>query len=168
MNTYRFHASPGFYWSNYHNVATLTSEAVVQSLAGVVVRSIVPANYGGYAVDLQLDRDNHHDAVADIHAAMDQLGLNVAQVVITEWATSIVEGALLGTGGGAAAGSATKDPVVFLIVTALGALIGAAVGSGLNSAKAMYRADRIYPSRYGWQFTQLQVRQPGWRPQPSM
>jgi hypothetical protein len=98
MKTYRFQPSPAFYWWNYRNVATFTTQAVVQSLAGAVVRSIVPAEYGGYAVDLQLDRDNHHDAVADIHAAMVQLSFNVARVVITEWATSIVEGALLGDG----------------------------------------------------------------------
>jgi hypothetical protein len=161
MNTYRFQAAAA-----YRSAPTLTAEALLETLAGVVVRSVVAAPYGGYEVDLQLDRGNHHQAIAEIHDALLQSGFNVAQIVITEWATSVVEGAIFGTGGGAAIGSATKDPVAFFILTALGLVVGAAVGRGIYTAKALYQADRMNWHPYGWRLTQLVLPQPSFEAQP--
>ncbi len=155
MNTYRFNASPAFRHWNYQLLPTLTANSLTQTLAGVVVRQLVTSAQAGYDVDLQLDRPNHHEAVADIHAALAQLGFNMAQAVITEWATSVVEGAVLGTASGGALGSATKDPWAMFFGAVIGLLVGASVGSGVNTVKAMYQADRMFPHRYGWQLTEL-------------
>lgn len=165
MNTYRFHAAPAFNHWNYRVLPTLTADSLTNTLAGAVVRNLVTSSQGGYYVEVQLDRTNHQDAVADIHAALTQLGFNTAQAVITEWATSVVEGALLGTAGGGALGSTTKDPLAMLFSAAIGLLVGAAVGSGINTVKAMYQADRVHWSRYGWQFTQLPLPRPQLGPQ---
>jgi hypothetical protein len=159
MNTYHFHASHGFPQWNYRFAPTLTSDLLVQTLADIAVRELVASKWGGYNIELQCERANHHEAVADINAALAQLGFDTAQVLITEWATSMVEGALVGGAGGGAIGSAAKNPWAVVFGAVVGLLVGSAVGSGMNTIKAMYRADRINPHRYGWQFTQLQISQ---------
>jgi len=172
MRTYRFHASPAApYWSwNYHATPVLAADALMQTLAGAVVRELVASPHGGFLVDVQIDRPDHHVALADIESALRQLGYDTAQAVITESATSVVEGALLGTAGGGALGSATKDPWAMLLTAAIGLVVGVAVGSGVNTIRAMYQADRLHPfGGGGWQFTQLPLPQPdgGQQPGPS-
>jgi hypothetical protein len=155
MNTYRFHAFPSApYWSwNYHALRALSAESLAQVLAGVVVRKLVAAPKGGYEVDIQPARPNHHDALADIETALSELGLTTAQAMITEWVTSIVEAAVLGGVGGGAMGSATKDPFLTIGGVILGLVIGVAVGSAMLVVKAEYQADRIDPFGSGWRLS---------------
>ncbi len=162
MRTYRFHAYPAgpyFRWS-YSGVPALSADSLVTALAGGTVRELVASRHGGYEVDIQLDRPTHTDALADIESALWQMGFETAQALITEWASSLVEGALLGTAGGGAIGSASKDPIGALVGAIIGLAVGAVVGSTLQTAKVRYQADRLHPHGGGWLLTQLQPPQP--------
>ena len=155
MNTYRLHAYPSApYWSwNFHATPIITAEALAQTLSGVVIRQLSASPHGGYDLDIRLDRPSHQDAIADIESALRQFGFDTAQAVITEWVTSVVEGALLGGAGGTAIGSASKDPVAIVVGAIIGLLVGAAVGSAMQTVKATYEANRLHPFGGGWHLT---------------
>ncbi len=155
MNTYRLHAHPSApYWSwNFHAIPLLTEDALAQTLPGVVIRQLSASPHGGYDLDIRLDRPTHQEAVADIELALRQFGFDTAQALITEWVTSVVEGALLGGAGGGAIGSASKDPVVIVFGAVIGLLVGAAVGSAMQTVKATYEANRLHPFGGGWHLT---------------
>ena len=59
-----------------------------------------------------------------IEQGFGQLDFSLAQALITEWATSIMEGALIGGTGGGVIGSSSKQAGP----TAAGAIIGVVVG----------------------------------------
>ena len=124
-----------------------------QTLSGVVIRQLSASPHGGYDLDIRLDRPSHQDAIADIESALRQFGFDTAQAVITEWVTSVVEGALLGGAGGTAIGSASKDPVAIVVGAVIGLLVGAAVGSAMQTVKATYEANRLHPFGGGWHLT---------------
>jgi Glycine zipper 2TM domain len=84
---------------------------------------------------------------------MEQLGFNVAQVLVTEWLTSALEGALVFGAGGGVLGSATKDPWLMAAGALLGALAGAAAGSLMRTAKARLDAQLLHPFGGGWRIT---------------
>jgi hypothetical protein len=164
MNTYRFHASRAPQFWDYGATPTLSTDDIVQSLAGAAVHELIAYTNGGYDVHVQLDRANHADALTELETALLQLGFNIVQAEITELVTAALEGAFLGGAGGGALGSATKDPFAAFAGLVIGAIAGALVGRGMQTIKARYRADRLAPGV--WQLTQLPLPQPDSGQQP--
>ncbi len=166
MNTYRFHAQPHLHFAfSGWGMPELNAASFAETLAGSTVRGLTAAA-GGYDVDLRLDRASHQQALDDLSTVLQQVGFNVAEVIVTEWVSSVVEGALLGVLGGGAVGSKSQDAATTLIVGAIGALAGGVVGSHLQTVRATYLAQRLYPYAAGWQLTQLKrvANGPAFRP----
>ncbi len=169
MRTYRFHAfqHSQFWRFPDGSFPVLTGQSLATALTGAVVRELVASHRGGYDVEVQLDRATHQAALAEIEAALQQLGFDTAQALITEWATSAVTGALFGTVGGGVAGSVTKDPASILLVAAIGLVVGSLVGMSMHSIRATFQAHR-HPFGGGWQIAPNGVTRPalGMRPYP--
>jgi hypothetical protein len=81
MNTYRFHASRAPQFWDYGTMPTLSTDDIVQSLAGAAVHELIAYTNGGYDVHVQLDRANHADALTELETALLQLGFNIVQAV---------------------------------------------------------------------------------------
>lgn len=159
MKTYRFHAAPVpsyFRWSP-GSPPGITSASLAQTLAGVVVRQVIASPQGGYDIAMDIERPTHGEALADIEAALGSFGYATTQAVITEWATSVVETGLLGTVGGGALGSATKDPLAALAGALIGFVVGAAVGSTMRRITAIYQADRLNHFGGGWNLSPMPI-----------
>jgi hypothetical protein len=145
MNTYRFRAIPRIATAfSYRGLPQVTTQSLGQLLVGVTVHQLTGTPSVGYDIHLQLDRQSHHDALTEIYFAMQQLGLTVTQAVITEWVTSVVEGALVGATGGGAIGASAKDPWAILLGGAVGFFVGAAAGSLIKTAKATHDARLVH------------------------
>jgi hypothetical protein len=154
VNTYRFRALPKFLYAiAFPELPELTVQVIGQTLTGATVHELTGDPTSGYDVHMQLDRSSHHEALDDIRSGMEQLGFNVAQVLVTEWLSSVLEGALVGGAGGGALGAATKDPWVMAAAALLGALAGAAAGSLVRTVKARFDAQLLHPFGGGWRIT---------------
>ena len=163
MNTYRFHLYPSnpYFHGAFPGSNALTAESLAQALVPVIVHEVFARPQGGYNVALGMRRQDHAEALADLENALGSLGYSMTQAIITEWATSMVESAIVGIGaGGLAGGAATKSPIGALITAAIGGLVGLGVGSGLRRVVAIYQADRLRQYPYGWQLTALPLPTP--------
>jgi hypothetical protein len=152
--TYRFHARPlpAFHWSP---MPQLTSESVQQAIVGALIRELTPSPQGAALIEVAMERPSHGDALDEISTALQQLGFDVAQALVTEWATAAVEGAIAGAAGGGALGSATRDAGTVVATVIVGGLVGAAFGSLKPVLKASYQAVRLHPFGGGWQLTSI-------------
>lgn len=142
INRYAFVARPGYQVSYMDQALALTKETLTRQLAGAIVRQLVAHEDGSHEIELQLQRSSHPDALTEIADVLPQFGLDFAQAVITEVVTNAAEGAILGRGGSAFGGAATKNPWAALLITAMGTIGGAAVGSLLETVVARYEAHR--------------------------
>jgi hypothetical protein len=151
VNTYAFHAHPrnrfGF---PYADVPQVTAALLSQAIPDLLVRSLSTVPSGGYDVEVQLERDSHPTALADIAGVFEQWGFTIAQTVITEWVSSIVEGALLGAGGGCVVGVSTKDAEKFVVSGLVGVVIGGILGAFTQRTQSQYAATRLntFPGRW--------------------
>lgn len=161
ISTYRFHARRVYpAWSyEYFAGPDLTRRGLAQALAGATIRELTDSASGGYDVHVELSRNTHHDAVAEIEAALAQYAFYTVQVEVTEWVTGLVEGALIGGSGGGALGAATKSLAGLVVGLVVGGIVGAIFGQSAQAIQVRYRADRIAPG--WWQLTQLPVQQRG-------
>ena len=166
INTYRFNARHSYNRWNYPGgvLPVLTHNHLLQTLAGVTIRELSNSPNGGYDLHIELSRDTHDNAVADIEAALSQLAFYTVQAEITEWATAVAEGALLGGSGGGAIGASTRTVAGLLIGIGVGAIVGAIFGQASQTIKARYQASRIMPGV--WQIVTIPVPQQGFEPGP--
>lgn len=145
-----------FHYPGY-SVRQLTIAAIVRSLAGATVHSMIGSPVSGYDVELQLDRPSHAEAMHEIRVAFAQLGFGVAQAVVTEWLTSTLEFALFGGAGGGALGATSKDPGVTILCALIGAGAGAIAAQFMKALKARFDARLIHPyGPEGWSVTPQQ------------
>lgn len=160
ISTYRFHAKrvhPA--WSYFYSATPpLTRAGLSRTLAGVTIHELADSS-GGHHVHIELARSTHDDAIAQIEAALAQFAFYTVQIEVTEWATALVEGALIGGSGGGALGAATRNVVGLVAGVLVGGILGAIFGQSAWSPQARYRADRIAPG--WWQLMQLPVPQQG-------
>lgn len=147
IRRYRFHAAPARVWNPYLAVPSLTPEALAGALPGTLVRGLanLPANQG-YHVEVQLDRQSHEQAIAEIEQAVAQFGLQIVEAYIVEVATAAAETALAAGAGGGLIGSSTRNAGATLAGALIGLAVGAAVGSQIERVVAAYRVTRPYPA----------------------
>jgi hypothetical protein len=166
IHTYRFNVRHAYNRWNYPGgvLPALTPAHLLQSLAGVGIRELTASPSGGYDVHIELKRDSHQDAVTEIESVLAQYAFYTPQTEVTEWATAVAEGALLGGSGGGAIGASTRTLEGLILGAGIGAIVGAIFGQAAQTIKARYLADRIMPGM--WQFTQAPIPQRGFGPQP--
>jgi hypothetical protein len=123
----------------------LTPEVLASALPAGTQYTLTPLA-DGYELAIDLDRHDHGQAMVDLDSALRQIGFSVLQASITEFATSWIEGSLIGTAGGAVLGAATKSLEGFLAL----ALSGFVLGALRQTEKAKYLA---MPTAHGWQIT---------------
>lgn len=161
MNSYRFYARS--YYPRYAlwgGAPSLSTDALAQSVAGVIVREIVETNDGGYVVDVQLQRNAHEDALNEIFAVAEQAGFQIVEATVTEWVTSWIEGLLFGAGGGTIVGAELRQDAGALIGLFVGAAVGAIGGALKPKIKAQYHAQRNILVQGGWLLTPIQPEPP--------
>jgi len=160
INTYRFHAKNLYNaWTYVGGVQpALTRDGLAQALQGAAIRELTTSPNSGCDVHIELARNTHHDALTEIETALANYAFYTVQAEVTEWATAVAEGALLGGSGGGAIGASTRSVGGFIIGAALGAIVGAIFGQAAQTMTARYRADRIAPGM--WQFTPLPLPRP--------
>jgi hypothetical protein len=101
----------------------------------------------------------------DIGAVLERLGYSIVEATVTEVASSLAEGSVLGLLGGASAGSATRNGVIALVGAVAGLIAGGVAGSQVQRVVATYR---VTPSLTGWQLTRVQPETGGaFRPQAA-
>jgi hypothetical protein len=155
MNTYRLRLRPaGYYGVTRWGPPSLSAETVADALPGAVIRSLVADTTGGLDLDLQLQRPSHKQALDDIAVALQQIGWNIVEAMVTEWVNATAQGIVLGGLGFGAAGSASHDPGIMLVAAVAGALVGGVAGSFVQKVKVVYQVQRAYPS--GWMLTPTQ------------
>lgn len=170
MPTYRVHAYPTnpYFHGAFPGHNAFTAESLAQALAPVIIQELVAAPQGGYDIMVDMRRQDHAEAIADIENALSSFGYSMTQAVVTEWATSTLESAIVGIGaGGLVGGSATRNQIGALISAAIGCLVGLGVGSSMRRVVAMYQADRLRHYPYGWQLTALPLPGPDAAPGPA-
>ena len=163
MHTYRFHVTPTYptFYSIYGQLPVLSKELVSKTFLGVILNELTPVPNGGYTVEMHSGHADRGEVMRVIEQGFGQLGFSLAQALITEWATSIVEGALIGGTGGGVIGSSSKQAGPTAAGAIIGLVVGGLVGAAMRRAVATYRADRQHPyrysptARYGWEITQL-------------
>lgn len=125
----------------------LTEESLASFVAAGTQYSLTPL-VDGYELALDLERRDHAQTMTDIASALRQLGFQVAQVTIIEFASTWLEGGALGSLGGAAIGAATKSAEGFLVLAFAGLILGAIAGGARQFEKARYFAT---PTASGWE-----------------
>ena len=135
----------------------LTEAGIVQVLAGTLVRDLVAGPQGAFEVQLELYRQTHQDALSEIAAALAQRGFDVTEAVVVEWATSVLEGLVLGGLGGGAIASSTRNAESAAFGAFAGGIFGMILGSFVPKATAAYQAQRADPVTGSWQLVQVQM-----------
>jgi len=100
---------------------------------------------GGLDIDLQLQGPSHEQARDDLAVALQQIGWNVVEAVVTEWVNASAQGIVLGGLGFGIAGSAGRDPGIMLVAAVAGAVVGGVAGSFVQKVKVAYQVQRAYP-----------------------
>jgi hypothetical protein len=142
----------------------LTAQSIAPLLPGSRV-STITAFEGGYTIAIEMDRDAHSAAMAELTIAFQQLGFTVLEAAIIEFIDSLLEGAAVGAASGAAIGAATKSGEGFLWFFVGGLVAGALLGSSHKDVKARYLARRPFPG-VDWQITRLDPEPPTAQTQP--
>lgn len=132
--------------------ASLTGAALTRLLPTAAVQSITPLA-DGYEVAVDLERQDHAQAMNDFETAFQQLGLRIVQATITELATSWLEGGAIGAISCAAVGAATKSAEAFVALLLAGSAVGALVGGQRQTAGRRLLARRAIG---GWDITSLE------------
>lgn len=81
-----------------------------------------------------------------------QLGFDIAEAVIIELATAVVDGAVVGALFGTAADCSSKNPLVVLCCAAIGSAMGVAIGDLVSITGATSRAGRLLQREAGRSF----------------
>jgi len=147
VNTYRLRVRPlGYYGASRWGPASLSAETVADARPGAVVRSLAADTTGGLDIDLQLQRPSHEQARDDIAiaVALQQIGWNVVEAVVTEWVNASAQGSVLGGLGFGIAGSAGHDPGIMLVAVVADAVVGGVAGSFVQKVKVVYQVQRAY------------------------
>jgi len=126
--------------------STELTQALVASVLPTGTKFSLTPLVDGYGLAVDLDRQDHAQAMTDMESAFRQLGFSVLQSAIIEFASSWLEGGAIGTVGGALLGAATKSAEGFLALVLAGLVIGAL----RQTARAQYIAT---PTAGGWQIT---------------
>jgi hypothetical protein len=148
MHTYRLIARP-----NIHFLGTNLTEAFLEeAIAGAVVRELTVDAQGHHTVDLQLARDSDEQALDEIVSLLERLGFSILEATVSEWASEVFEGAVVGLLGGGTLGLATEKGPVAAIGAVAGAIVGGLVGSEARRLATQYRARR---TNWGWTFAEL-------------
>ena len=150
MNTYTIHLQPHY---GAWGTRPLTHEVIANALAGAVIRQLDADVYGRVVLDLALRRPSHADALNEVAFAVQDLGYSIVQATATEWASSLVEGMLLGAVGGGGAGATTKNPGFAFLAGVIGGIAGGLVGSSVQRKKIIFE---VRPTYAGWRFTPVQ------------
>jgi hypothetical protein len=124
----------------------LSEEALASFVPAGTQYSLTPL-VDGYDLALDLEGHDHAQAMADLDSALRQLGFQVGQATIIEFASNWLEGGALGTIGGAAIGAATKSTEGFLLLAIVGLILGAITGGERQFEKSRYLAT---PTADGW------------------
>jgi len=125
----------------------LTEDALASFLPAGTQYSLTPL-VDGYDLAVDLEGRDRAQTMADIGSAFRQLGFQVAQATIIEFASTWLEGGALGILGGAAIGAAAKSAEAFLVLAFVGLILGAIAGGTRQFEKARYLAR---PTADGWE-----------------
>jgi hypothetical protein len=158
MNTYRLNIRPSARLAiTGWMTPTLTPDAIAAHLGDVTVRELSSTDSYNWVLDLELAEPSHDEALNAIFIAVQQLGFEVLDAYVTEWADRAAELALLGLAGGGIAGSSSRDPDITALIAIASGVAGAWFGSKLKRAETVYEVRRAYPS--GWVLTPVPKQQ---------
>jgi hypothetical protein len=152
MTRYSLHLRSVPRFPRSYSSTVLTEEVLREAVPAVTGCSITPFA-DGYEVAVDLETQDHVQALNDLAWTFQQLGYSAVQATMIEFATSWLEGGTLGTIGGAALSTATKSVEGFLAFTLIGFLTGVIAGETNQYEKARYRAT---PTTNGWRMTSIE------------
>ncbi len=141
-NSYQLVLRPNRYFVLPGSGPTLTEQMVLDSLAGVVIHELSEDEHGNRTLHVELPASSDAEALDALVFFAEQLGFKVLEATVKEWASQVIERALLGLLGGGAVGVASENGPVALVAALGGAVIGGLSGAEARKLVAEYDARR--------------------------
>ena len=133
----------------------LSTQALVEKLADATLHQLIDIPWG-QEFELALPGSSP-DALNRIDGTLQELGFSLLEATVREWSSEVLVRAMLGVGGGVAAGGISENLLVGLVCSVAGAAIGAWSGARARQLVAEYSARRDY--RGTWTFHKIQEQQ---------
>ncbi len=134
-------------------VRPLSAELLSSAIDGLRVRQITSFDNGDQAIDVELARDSHEQALNEILIAVEQLGYSWLKASVTEWADNALAGAIFGCAGGGSVGASSGSGEAGLLGALLGLVVGAVIGSLIDHVKLIYE---LQWNGVAWTLVQVQ------------
>jgi hypothetical protein len=164
-NSYQLVLRPNRYFVLPGSGPALTEQMVLDSLADVVIHELSEDEHGNRTLHVELPASSDAEALDALVFFAEQLGFKVLEATVKEWASQVIERALLGLLGGGAVGVASENGPVALVAALGGAVIGGLSGAEARKLVAEYDARR---DQWGsWSFHRRQPPSGGFQPEVS-
>jgi len=164
MNTCRVTLRLAPYYPAFLGYRVLGTDALMESLPGVIAHEITGTPWGEIALDVRLKRASHEEVLNELLAFVQRYGYALVNGEISKLVSSAVEGAILTGLGGGAVGAASESPLVTALTAFFGAVIGGFAGSQIERVEAVYQ---VQPN-FGGSWCLTPVSQPGNAPSPRL
>jgi hypothetical protein len=135
----KVHVRPELRYGSLLGGASLP-EALARGIEDVIVSEGQSAPTGGDYLWLELSRPSDGELLAEIGAAAVQVGYALVEAEVEEFVDNAVRGALIGfCSGGGVTGATTRNPLLTLIVAAIGGFVGERAGASVRTLVATHR-----------------------------